>query len=381
MYKKFISLSLAIALSLGLLPVNGLAAELNPDDVESPDFDLLNKDLPKSEVEIIVDGQSVSVDEKTKMASDSGDVQVEPTTANFDEDVCGFEAPDDKTYGAQLVAVRRQLRVNTNENFRVKVFMKNTGSMPWFANKSTCLGPKASLGTDNERDHESVFYEEGLDGWESYNRVAMDQYRTNPGEIASFTFIAKAGSRADVYKEYFAPVMKDIQWIDDARFSFDVMVGDTGDRASDIRKKMTYATVSGSVSDIDLSAEKVVVVDLSEQNLYIKLGDYVVRKFRVSTGAAATPTPVGETSIFLKQHVRVGNKPPHYVMPKFQMFRAGGYGFHALPSLGGDGGIFWTEARNHIGIPVSHGCVRLLPEDADWLFDFTDIGTKVIVQW
>lgn len=380
MYKKIISLALVALFSLGLLPLQVMAAELGEADIESPDFDLLNKDFPESEVEIVVDGQSVSIDEKTKLASDSDkDAVIEP--ASIDEDVCGFEVPEEKTYGAQLVAVRRQLRVNTGENFRVKVFMKNTGSMPWFANKSSCLGPKASLGTDNERDHESLFYGEGLEGWEAPNRVAMDQYRTDPGEIASYTFIAKAGTDEDVYKEYFAPVLKDIQWIDDARFSFDVMVGDTGESATDIRKKMTYATTSGSVSNIDLNAEKVAVVDLSEQNLYLKLGDYVVRKFRISSGAAATPTPVGVTSVSLKQQVRIGVKPPHYVMPKFQMFRAGGYGFHALPSLKGDGGIFWTEARNHIGIPVSHGCVRLLPEDADWLFEFTDIGTKVIVQW
>lgn len=63
------------------------------------------------------------------------------------------------------------------------------------------------------------------------------------------------------------------------------------------------------------------------------------------------------------------------------MFRPSGYGLHALPSLGNDGGIFWTEALTHIGIPVSHGCVRILPEDAIWLYDFTEIGDTVTVQY
>ena len=89
-----------------------------------------------------------------------------PTESNYLEDfssvdpgddVCGFEAPDKKTYDAQIIAVRRKLRVELNEIFRVKVFIKNTGNMPWFSNSSKCLGPKMSLGTDLDRDRESDF--------------------------------------------------------------------------------------------------------------------------------------------------------------------------------------------------------------------------------
>ena len=146
------------------------------------------------------------------------------------------------------------------------------------------------------------------------------------------------------------------------------MVGDTGDTAMDVRKKMAYANKNGSVSDIDLNAEKLVTVDLSEQNMYLTLGDYPVRKFRISSGMPSRPTPVGEFSIFIKQNVRIGAKPPHFIMPKFQMFKAGGFGFHALPSLANDKGIFWTEAKRDIGRPVSHGCVILLPEETYLLF-------------
>ena len=79
--------------------------------------------------------------------------------------------------------------------------------------------------------------------------------------------------------------------------------------------------------------------------MYLTLGDYPVRKFRISSGMPSRPTPVGEFSIFIKQNVRIGAKPPHFIMPKFQMFKAGGFGFHALPSLANDKGIFWTEAK------------------------------------
>lgn len=380
LFKKLISVVSTFILA-GFL-MNTAAFAVTNDSV-SVDEDVSGSEN-LDELNVVIDGQATDKD------SDSENVEVvdESDKNNSDvsdgsyrsQDICGFEVPEEKTYGAQIISVRRQLRVESGETFRVKVFMKNTGSMPWFSNKSECLGPKMSLGTDRERDRDSYFYDENLKGWEGTNRIGMDQYRTDPGQIASFTFWAQAGKNADVYKEYLTPVLKDIQWIDDAQFSFDVMIGDTGETATDIRKKLSFAGASGSVSSIDLNAPKTLTVDLSEQNLYVYLGDVEVRKFRVSSGAAATPTPVGETNVFLKQWVRVGAKPPHYIMPRFMMFRAGGYGFHALPSLGGDGGVFWTEARNHIGIPVSHGCVRILPEDAEWLYEFTDIGTKVVVQ-
>lgn len=113
--------------------------------------------------------------------------------------------------------------------------------------------------------------------------------------------------------------------------------------------------------------------------MYIKIGDQLIRTFPVSTGKASTPTPRGHYAIKLKQEVRVGGEAPHYIMPKFQLFRGGGYGIHAIPSLANDRGVFWKEALNHIGSARSHGCIRLLPDDAEFAYNFTDIGTKLEV--
>ena len=64
------------------------------------------------------------------------------------------------------------------------------------------------------------------------------------------------------------------------------------------------------------------------------------------------------------------------------MIKEGGLGIHALPSLHGQkGDTLWTEARDHIGTKVSHGCVRLLPEDSNFIYAFGDIGVPVIVKW
>ena len=294
---------------------------------------------------------------------------------------CDYEVPEDQVFDADFIAVRRALKVDKKEKFRVKVFMRNTGNMPWFNGESTCSGPHMSLGTENNRDSGSFFYSnDPEDNWEGANRVGMDQLRIDPGEIASFTFYGDSGKKDDVRKQYFAPVVEGITWIDDAKFSYDVVIGDHEVTPSELRRKMLFAGFSGSVLNLDLNGGKKVLVDLSDQRMQLLIGNYLVREFPVSTGKASTPTPVGETYVMLKQEVRVGGAAPHYIMPKFQMFRAGGYGLHALPSLSFDNGYFWTEARNHIGIPVSHGCIRLLPEDADFAFEFTDVGTPVVVQ-
>ncbi|MFC1615757.1 L,D-transpeptidase [Patescibacteria group bacterium] len=318
------------------------------------------------------------------------DQNVEPVAQDFEEeteeDLCDYEIPIEDIFDAQTIQVRRKLRVEPNEVFRVKVFVKNTGNVPWFSEKSSCQGQRIFLGSDRERDRDSEMYisdlkiDDEINGWLKGNRIDMDQLRTDPGEIASFTFWSRASSNPDIIKEYFTPVIETIAWLDNAGFNFEMMIGDVGEDMNTIRKRLLFVNESGSVMDIDLNGEKLLLVDISSQTVTLFLDGYEIEQFPVSTGKSATPTPYGETSIMLKQQVRVGSAPPHYVMPKFQMFRAGGYGLHALPSLANDGGVFWTEARNHIGIPVSHGCIRLLPEDANYLFDFTDIGTRVVVQ-
>lgn len=324
-------------------------------------------------------------------------------------EVCAFEFPEQTIYDAEVVTIRKKLKVEIGEEFRVKVFLKNKGNMPWFAKRSVCSGPKLSLGTDKERDRDSEFFYEGAQGWESANRVAMDQMRVNPGEIASFTFYAKAGEKSAVYKEYFTPMVDGITWMDNAQFGFDVIVGNPTDSAVNSRKKMQYASRTGNVSSmIDLNGKKKVVVDLSDQTMSVQLGEEEILATRVSTGGPGHRTPTGTHKIWGKNDVRIGGKAPHYIMPKFQMLGINGrgftgYGIHALPSLGSaqlrarikglqrqglpiptslyTDDTLWNEAVSHLGNPVSHGCIRVAPQEASFLFGFTDIGeTQVVVQ-
>ncbi|MCX6734570.1 MAG: L,D-transpeptidase [Candidatus Peregrinibacteria bacterium] len=366
--KRISSILLAVVTANILIGGSALAKDVSG----SESFDELNVTIDgvKSTPKPVTDAKKVTRNVK------AADAKVEV------KENCDFTYPDVETNASQLIAVRRQLKVEPGESFRVKVFLQNKGTIPWFSGQSICKGPKMYLGTDRERDHDSAFFQKGAPGWESANRILMDQLRVDPGQIASFTFWAKAGKYPDVYKEYFTPVLKDIQWLDGTIINVDVIIGDSSDNAGDVRQKISFSRKSGSVADLDLNAPKTLKVNLTEQKLYVYLGDTDVRDFRVSTGKPSTPTITGNYNILIKQDVRVGFEAPHYIMPKYMMFQETGYGFHALPSLAhGGGDAFWTEAKDHIGIPVSHGCVRLLPDDAAWLFDFTDVGTKVEIGY
>jgi len=302
---------------------------------------------------------------------------VDPTSIPFVEEV----KPE---YKATLIDVRKKFKVETGEVFKIQVLVRNDSNVSWHSKNSEKDGSKIYLATDKTPNHASVLYDSKMEkknnGWFTNNRVKLDQNEVLPGEVGSFTFWAKAPDDADVIKEYFTPVVDEYNWLTEASFSIEVLVGDTGESFTTTKKRILFFPESGSAMSVNLNGDKEYIVDLSEQKMTLYLDGKVIREFQVSTGAAKTPTPVGNHKIIMKQEVRIGSKPPHYVMPKFMMFKSGGYALHALPSLKHDGGIFWTEARNHIGRPVSHGCIRMLPEDADLAYEITDIGTKVTVQ-
>jgi hypothetical protein len=298
------------------------------------------------------------------------------------EDVnCQFNFPEKKQYKAEFVAVRKKGIIAQGELFETKVYIKNAGNVPWFSSHSGCPYLITSLGTDNARDRKSVFFTEGLmwkSGWNAPNRINMDNKRVNPGETTTFTFWSKGPSTDGYYREYFTPVIEGVAWMDGGKFSTDVKVGNP---AMDLEQKKywSYIKESANLAQLDLNGEKTIEVSIANQKMKLKVGEYLINEFPVSTGKASTPTPLGTTKIFHKQEVRVAASRPHYIMPKWMSFRAGGYGIHALPSLANDNGIYWREALNHIGTRRSHGCIRLLPKDAEFAYAFADIGTTVKV--
>jgi lipoprotein-anchoring transpeptidase ErfK/SrfK len=296
---------------------------------------------------------------------------------------CNYDKPTKVNYSGEFIAVRRKTLVGQKELFEVKVFIQNTGNTPWFSADSGCGNGIVNLGTDKDRDRQSPFFVDNLiwkSNWLGKNRIKMESKRVDPGQIATFGFWSQAPAEDGYYREYYTPVAEGKTWIDGGTFHTDTTVGQEG---IDPAKKdlFQYFQKSTNLAKIDLSGEKQIEVDLSSQRMNLKIGDYVIRNFPVSTGKSKTPTPPGVTKIIEKREVRVAAGSTHWIMPKWMMFRKGGYGIHALPSLANDHGVYWREALAHIGSPRSHGCIRLLPKDAEFAYNFAEVGTKVVVHY
>lgn len=283
-------------------------------------------------------------------------------------------------YKAEFLAKETKVWAAPGSYFEAVVYVKNVGNSVWFSDSSGCSGKNSvRLGTSRERDRESVFHNPADGRWISKNRIAMAEKRVEPGQIATFSFSARSADASDIFREYFQPVVEGVKWIDgkDTIGYVDIYVGDTN--AQD-ESKLFYLGTSGRVSALDLSGDPIVHVDISEQKLKLMFGNTVVREYLVSTGTFKTPTPLGTFKILNKQELRIGSARPHYRMPSWQGFTRGGAGFHALPYLANDKGVFWKEALNHIGQRASHGCIRLLPEDAQEFYGLTQLGMTVHVH-
>jgi hypothetical protein len=297
-------------------------------------------------------------------------------------DICNFEAPSNAKlkYDFEFLGSRKKLSFNPGELNQVTIFIQNTGTIPIFSDGAGCtLRPVIRLGTAKPNDHESPLYTslQGEDSrWISFNRIKLDQNRLDPGERGSFTFWTRAPMETGIYREYFDVVLEGKQWFNKPF----VINFDVGDFVTENRDYLQYVTESKLIKPEDLLGPKSIEVDVSQQKMYLKVGNITIRTFPVSTGKPSTPTPYGHTQILYKQEVRVSASWPHYIMPKWLNFRKGGFGIHALPSIRYDNGYYWREALSHIGQARSHGCIRLLPADAAFTYDWAEVGTAVWVH-
>lgn len=121
---------------------------------------------------------------------------------------------------------------------------------------------------------------------------------------------------------------------------------------------------------------KSIEINLSLQVLRLYEDGREVGSYLISSGKRSTPTPKGNFQIYDKVG-RAWSKEYQLSMPYWMAFiPSGSYGIHELPEWP-DGS---KEGAAHLGIPVSHGCVRLGVGAAKKVYDWTPIGTSVIIK-
>src|SRR3989339_120031 len=128
-----------------------------------------------------------------------------------------------------------------------------------------------------------------------------------------------------------------------------------------------------------LSTEKIVLkkrieIDTGRQNLKYFLGDVAIKEFVVSTGKPGMETPKGHFKVDYKDKKAWSAKYGLW-MPYWMSLQNGYFGIHELPEWPGG----YKEGVDHLGKPVSHGCIRLRVGDAEFLYNWAPMGTEVFI--
>ena len=123
---------------------------------------------------------------------------------------------------------------------------------------------------------------------------------------------------------------------------------------------------------------KYILVDISDQYMYVYEGDALIYSFVISTGIGNS-TRVGSFAVQSKIPNAYGSTWNIWMPNWLGIYWSHGLenGIHALPILS-NGGILW---EGYLGRPVSYGCVVLGTYESQLLYDWAEIGTPVDIQW
>lgn len=132
---------------------------------------------------------------------------------------------------------------------------------------------------------------------------------------------------------------------------------------------MFVALLSWSTPASAYTPSRRIQVDLSDQRLYAWEGKNLVYSMRVSTGKRSTPTRTGRFTIQTKlRATRMRGRNYNLADVPYTMYYSGDYAIH---------GAYW---HNRFGRAVSRGCVNLPVRQARKLYNWADVGTRVIVN-
>ena len=144
---------------------------------------------------------------------------------------------------------------------------------------------------------------------------------------------------------------------------------------------LPFEYVRPRVTESDLG--KLIIIRRDSNRLLFYKGAELKRAFRVATGLPSYPTPLGKFEIINRW------RNPWWYPPPGSAWAAGKE--PVPPGPGNPLGTRWmgisapyvgihgTPDAASIGYSASHGCIRMLVPEAEWLFEQVEIGTPVYI--
>jgi len=126
-----------------------------------------------------------------------------------------------------------------------------------------------------------------------------------------------------------------------------------------------------------ISEEKRIVIDRSEQKLYAYEGDTLFLETAISTGLDLTPPPRGMFTVYRKTPSRYMQGPLPGISDQYYDLPGVPWNLYFTQEGGAIHGAYWHA---EFGKQWSHGCVNLPLERARTLYEWTPLGTSVLVQ-
>ncbi len=125
-----------------------------------------------------------------------------------------------------------------------------------------------------------------------------------------------------------------------------------------------------------------VVILRDSKKLFLYVDAKLVRWFRIATGQASYPTPVGDFEVVTKERDPWWNPPPSdWARGESPVPPGPGnpLGTRWMGLSAPYVGIHGTPDAASIGYSASHGCIRMRIPDAEWLFQRVKVGTPVFI--
>ncbi len=129
------------------------------------------------------------------------------------------------------------------------------------------------------------------------------------------------------------------------------------------------------------------VINLPELNLYYFKNGVYQRRYTLAVGKPSWPTPTGTYEIFEKRKNPTWNVPPsiqeemeetgQHVIEKVPPGPKNPLGKFYMGTTAAGVGIHATNRPWSVGYSVSHGCMRMLPNEIEQLFPQIPVGTPV----